>query len=293
MMKGIDLSTWQENVDYQALKDSGIDFAILRCGYGKDALQKDEMFEVHYQGCKEAGIKVGAYHYSYCTSVENAELEAQNCLSYIEGKDFDLPIYYDLEESRTAQLGIDQVTQIALIFCRTIRNAGYNAGVYANLNWFNNYIRPQALILENFSIWLAQWSNTMDADFPVDIWQFTNNIDDLHIDGNKLLNESILNSEPEPTPQPEPQPSFDDKTDELLAIEVINGYYGNGQERKDILGSRYDNVQDIVNDILLNGNIEPIAQNVIRGVYGNGQERKDILGCLYDEVQDRVNDILL
>lgn len=240
MKKGVDLSTWQTSVNYKKLKEDGIEFAILRCGYGKDAGQKDDMFEIHYQGCKEAGIKVGAYHYSYCTSVDNAINEAENCLSYIQGKEFDLPVFLDLEEERTRVLGIDQITQIALIFCRKIKEAGYKAGVYANLYWFNNFIRHQALSLENFSLWVAQWNNNLDATFPVDIWQFTNNIDDKGIDGNYLINEKLLENT---------NPEFETDINKSLAVDVIFGKYENGEERKNRLGKYYYPVQDIVNKI--------------------------------------------
>ena len=202
MLKGVDLSTWNKNVDYNALKSQGIDFAILRCGYGKDAGQKDEMFEEHYKGCKEAGILVGVYHYSYCKSPENAVKEAENCLSYIAGKQLDLPIFYDLEESNI--LKNCDPKDITIRFCERIRKEGYDAGVYANLNWFNNYFDINALKNNDIKIWLAQWNNEITADFEVDIWQNTNNIFDTdegeRIDGDYLINESLLNKEPEPTP---------------------------------------------------------------------------------------------
>lgn len=86
--KGIDLSTYQTKVDYQKLKEQNIDFAIIRCGYGKDKNQKDKMFEQHYEGLKNVGIGVGAYLYSYCTSLENSYKEANNCLEFIKRKKF-------------------------------------------------------------------------------------------------------------------------------------------------------------------------------------------------------------
>ena len=240
-MKGVDLSTWQTNVDYQALKDMGVEFAILRTGYGKDAGQKDDMFEEHYAGCKAVGIKVGAYLYSYCTSVENAEKEAYNCLSQIEGKTFELPIFYDLEEQRTAILGTEAVTEIAKRFCRVIKQAGYRAGVYANLNWFNNYIDAYELINEGNSIWLAQWNNEITAHFPVDIWQYTNK-NEFGFDGDYLVNENLI---------VENGDNSVDNVQEIqsLAVDVIFGLYGNGQERKDRLGDKYESVQDVVNEI--------------------------------------------
>ena len=244
MIKGIDLSTHNKNVDYKELKKNGIEFAIIRSGYGKDDNQKDAMFETHYKGCKDAGIKVGAYLYSYCTSVENAEKEAYNCLSHIKGKKFDLPIFYDLEESRTANLGIDRVTQIALIFCRTIRDAGFMSGVYANLNWFRNYIRPDAIKIEHFYIWLAQWGNEITANFPVDIWQYTNNYNGM--DGDYIINDNIIK---EKSCTCSLYGICKDDYINSLAVKVIFGEYGNGEERRQKLGDKYYEVQEIVNKI--------------------------------------------
>lgn len=285
MIKGVDLSTWQENVDYKRLKQEGIEFAFIRCGYGKDSGQKDDMFETHYKGLKEAGIKVGAYHFSYCTSIENAIKEAENCLSYIEGKEFDLPVFYDLEAECVRRLGKEAITEIALRFCRRIEQAGYKSGVYANLNWFRNYIEPNSIINEGFNIWLAQVYKEITADFPVDIWQFTFSLEvaNLSVDGDYLVNENLLNKVNQKTNENLL------KSIEELAIEVINGQYGNGQARKDALGDMYEVVQEKVNKILLYNDIDEIALNVIKGNYGNGQERYQKLGELYNIVQDRVN----
>lgn len=248
MIKGIDLSTWNKNIDYYKLKEDGIDFAILRCGYGKDAGQKDEMFETHYQGCKDAGIKVGVYHYSYCTAPENAIKEAENCLSYIAGKELDLPVFYDIEEAKI--LNACDPTSISFDFCNRIKQEGYEAGVYASLSWFNNYFDVDMLIGDDIKIWVAQWNNKLTADFQVDIWQNTNNIFETatgRIDGDILINESLINNEPEP--QPEPEPEFEIDICKSLAVDVIFGKYGNGQERKDALGNYYEEVQNIVNEI--------------------------------------------
>lgn len=213
MIKGIDISTWQKRLDYNNLKSQGVEFAIIRCGYGKELNQKDNMFETHYVGCKNAGIKVGAYLYSYATSIDSGEQEGRNCLEFIKGKTFDLPIYLDLEEQRTASLGRSAVTELAKRFCNVIKSAGLRAGVYANLNWLNNYINTQELIDDNISIWMAQWSSNMSNRYRVDIWQNTNNFNGLNIDGDLLVNESILNST---------EPVIDkDKTIEQLAKEVI------------------------------------------------------------------------
>ena len=183
-IKGIDISTWQQNVDYSKLKSQGIEFAIIRCGYGKYLTQKDTMFEKHYAGLKNAGIKVGVYLYSYVTSIDNALLEAQNCLKIIEGKTFELPIFYDLEDKITKYLGKEVITECAKVFCTEIERSGRKAGVYANLDWFNNYINVNELINNNFKIWLAQWHNQITANFKVDYWQYTSNGNVDGISGN-------------------------------------------------------------------------------------------------------------
>ena len=171
-MKGIDISTWQRNINYNELKLNGIEFAIIRCGFGKNESQKDDMFEKHYAGLKNAGIKVGAYLYSYASTVEGAKLEAENCLKFIKGKQFDLPIFYDLEDEKyTGIASKETITQMAIVFCETIIKNGYQAGIYANLNWFNNKMYVDRLL--NYNIWLAQWSNKPSANFRVDIWQYT------------------------------------------------------------------------------------------------------------------------
>ena len=183
-MKGIDISTYQQNVNYRKLKEQGIEFAIIRLGYGKNSSQKDSMFETHFEGLKNAGIKVGAYLYSYAYVKEDAKLEAKNTLKIIKGKQFDLPIFYDMEESKQAKLGKTVLTEMANEWCRIIKDAGYKAGVYANLNWFKNYLNPYEIASEFNFIWLALWNNDEkpNVQFPVAFWQYTSNG---HLDGIK------------------------------------------------------------------------------------------------------------
>ena len=241
MIKGVDLSEFQENVNYKALKDAGVEFAILRIGYGKDESQRDVMFDEHYRGCKEAGIKVGAYHYSYCNDMNNAIKEAENCLSMLNGVELDLPVFYDIEENSI--LEHCDPTEISIIFCRKIKEAGYDAGVYASLNWFNNYFNTYELLNEDFKIWLAQWNDEITADFPVDVWQNTD-CNEFGYDGDYLINESLLNND-----KPSNEPTLDVNIYQSLAVDVIYGRFGNGEERKNALGDYYNAVQDIVNDM--------------------------------------------
>lgn len=247
--KGIDLSTFQKEVNYQELKNQGIEFAIIRCGYGKEERQKDLMFETHYKGLKSVGIHVGSYLYSYCTSIENSYKEAQNCLKFIQGKQFELPIFIDLEEERTSKLGKDGVTQVALNFCKTIEEHGYKAGVYANLNWFKNFINVKELL--HYSIWLAQWSGSHNEDFRVDFWQYTSSGKILGINGNVDLNYDLRENN---NIIPESPKKL---SNEEIAKQVIAGDWDNGQARKDNLtnaGYNAEEIQNLVNQMMSSSN---------------------------------------
>ena len=247
MIKGIDISCWQENVNYNELKKQGIEFAIIRIGYGKNKSQKDKMFEAHYEGLKNAGIKIGIYLYSYMTSIEAGKQEAENCLYFLKGRKIDLPIFIDLEENRTAKLGNVAITKGAIEFCKIIKNAGYEAGVYANLNWFTNYVNPYKIIENGFKIWLAQWNDKITANFNVDIWQYTSKGKLNGISGNVDLDYQLKDEQTENPIEPTK------KTIEELANEVINGKWGNGKDRYERLtnaGYNYEDVQNKVNEIL-------------------------------------------
>ncbi len=169
-IKAIDVSYCQSGVDYKKVKSSGIGAVLIRAGYGRETYQKDSQFETHYRNAKANGLPVGVYWYSYANSVEDAKREAKACLACINGKKFDYPIYYDMEESWQAQLGKSLCTAMAKAFCETIVAAGYKAGVYANLNWFNNYL-DYATLKKSYSIWLAQWASSYSKG--CDIWQYS------------------------------------------------------------------------------------------------------------------------
>lgn len=188
MTKGIDISEFQNNINYDKLKSDGIEFVIIRCGYGKNAYQKDALFEQHYANCRRVGLKVGAYLYSYANTIEGAEVEAKNCLGIIADKKFDLPIFYDVEDSNTTgKADKYTITKMCQIFCDRIIAAGYQAGVYASLYWFNDKMYIEEL--EKYNIWLAQWNEVKQANFRVDIWQYTSDGHIESIGGRVDMNE--------------------------------------------------------------------------------------------------------
>lgn len=164
----VDISEFQQSIDFRKLKNSGITAVIIRAGYGREASQKDGMFESHYHNAKSAGMKIGVYWYSYADSAGDAEKEARACLACISGKALDMPVYYDMEDNSQTHLSKSTLTAIAERFCEVIKKNNYRAGVYANLNWFSNYLDYNRL-KNKYSIWLAQYNDR--AELNCDIWQ--------------------------------------------------------------------------------------------------------------------------
>ena len=189
----VDVSEFQQNIDFNKMKNDGIKAVIIRAGYGREASQKDSMFESHYYNAKTAGMKIGVYWYSYADSVDDAEKEARACLACIGGKALDMPVYYDMEDNFQTHLSKPTLTAIAEHFCNTVKANGYKVGVYANLNWFTNYLDYNRL-KNKYSIWLAQYNDRAELD--CDIWQnsSTGRVSGYgkNIDTNIIFNENVF-----------------------------------------------------------------------------------------------------
>ena len=189
----VDISEFQQGINFNKMKSDGIKAVIIRAGYGRESSQKDSMFESHYKNAKSENMMIGVYWYSYADSVGDAEKEARACLECINNKSLDMPIYYDLEDNSQTKLGKAKLTEIAERFCETIKKSNYRAGVYANLNWFNNYLDYDKL-KKKYSIWLAQYNDKAELD--CDIWQnhSTGRVSGYggNIDTNVIYNEDIF-----------------------------------------------------------------------------------------------------
>lgn len=163
--KVIDVSEHQGTIDWNTVKEN-IDGAILRCGYGDNiASQDDKQWKRNADECTRLGIPFGAYIYSYATSDEQARSEAQHVLRLVKGYKLSYPIYLDLEQSGTESGAIRR----ARIFGDIIEKAGYWCGIYANLNWWNNYL----VGLNDFVRWVAQYNSQCDYKGSYDMWQYT------------------------------------------------------------------------------------------------------------------------
>lgn len=169
MMKGIDVSKWQGHINWTLVKDEGKDFVMIRDGYGKSGI--DKMFETNYQGAKYAGIDVGVYHYSYADSVSDARKEAEFCIRNIAGKQFEMPIVYDIEEPEMMSMTTRQRTDCCKAFCEAVEDAGYYAMIYTNPNWLRNYLYADELI-GRLDLWLAQWGSS-EPSYKCGIWQYS------------------------------------------------------------------------------------------------------------------------
>lgn len=169
-IKCIDVSVWQGNIDWAKVKASGITCAVLRAGFGREASQVDSKFEQNYKNAKAAGLKVGAYWYSYAEDLADAKREATACLEVIKGKTFELPVFYDMEESFQTKLGKTALTSMATAFMQSLLKGGFRVGIYANLNWFNNYLNYNSLY-GTYYIWLAQYHT--EAQLACDMWQYS------------------------------------------------------------------------------------------------------------------------
>lgn len=171
-VKCIDISTWQgHNVDFNKIKSDGINYVILRAGYGKEVSQKDDTFETNYAKAKTAGLKVGVYWFSYAMSPSDAIKEANACLYCLENKQLDMPVYFDLEyQPALTGLSNSTLTQMCLDFCKTIEDNGYDSGVYSSASVYSWQL-DRDKIANNYSIWNAEWNSYYSV--PCDVWQYS------------------------------------------------------------------------------------------------------------------------
>ena len=189
MKKGVDISKWQGNINWQKAKNDGVEFAIIRSGWGKESpSQKDKCFEQNYSGCKVVGLPVGTYHYSYADSISDAKSEAAFCLKNISGKQLEYPVILDVEDRTMLALSTRLRTDICKAFCEAIENAGYYAMIYSNLDWYKNKLYGDELA-KDYDVWLAQW-NVEKSSVNCGIWQKSDCGKINGISGNVDLNEA-------------------------------------------------------------------------------------------------------
>ena len=170
MTKGIDVSSWQEDIDFKKVKKSGIKFVIIRAGFGTRT-SPDKYFERNYKGATDAGLHVGAYWYSYAESGAGALEEAQACLKVIKEKKFDFPVFYDLEEQSQFVKGIDFCSNLVRTFCNELEENDCFAGLYTSRYPLQHYISRD--VASRYAVWVAEYNPTLNYRGNYGIWQYS------------------------------------------------------------------------------------------------------------------------
>ena len=192
---GIDVSKWNGTIDWTSVKNSGVNYVIIRCGYrgsSTGALVVDPKFEKNIKGATAAGIKVGVYFFSQAVNKNEAVEEASMVLELIKKYTISYPVFLDVEASGGRADSINKTTRTEVIkaFCETIQNSGYTAGLYANKSWLTNKIDTSQLT--KYKIWLAQYASAPTYTGRYDMWQYKSTGKVSGISGNVDLNISYL-----------------------------------------------------------------------------------------------------
>lgn len=314
VLKGIDVSSYQGTIDWDKVKPN-IDFAILRCGWGSDATKQDDgKFKRNVAECTRLGIPFGIYLYSYADTDAKFSSEIKHVLRLIEVTDAKpFCVYYDMEDSSTTKLGKATLTSKAKAFCKAIKDAGYNAGVYANQYWCRTYLDIKAISDAGNSVWCAKYSTSKpNISAPYDIWQYSSSGKVNGISGNVDMNYMYndirgLAKDPEviETPVGATPPAESvyvvKKGDTLSSIaKKHNTTY---QKLAEYNGISNPNVISVGQKIKIpttsttatKKSNEQIAKEVVQGKWGNGTARKKALeaaGYVYSTIQKIVNKLL-
>lgn len=194
---GIDVSKWNGDIDWDRVKNAGVEFAIIRAGYRgsvSGSLVEDPYFEANMRGAAASGIPVGVYFFTQAVNEVEAVEEASAVLRLIQEYQIDYPIFIDTEsaggDGRADGLDVETRTLVCEAFCRTIVNAGYRAGVYGSRNWYNNYLETRRL--ENYHIWLAEYRSVPIYQGYYQMWQYSSKGKIDGIEGNVDMNISYL-----------------------------------------------------------------------------------------------------
>ena len=189
--QGIDVSEHQGRIDWNAVKASGIDFAILRVGFGAPSWggRVDYQFNRNISECERLGIPYGVYIYSYAFDNQQAADEASMVINCLSGHNPRLPVYYDLEDNSIIANGRQTgIASRAQVFCNRISVAGYEPGIYANLNWFNNILTDSVFKSSSWDHWIAQYNSQCDYTGNYSFWQYKSNGKVPGINGNVDMN---------------------------------------------------------------------------------------------------------
>ena len=222
--KCIDVSTWNGNIDWNAVVKSGIKYAMIRSSFGvENPNQVDNKFVRNITNAQKAGVKCGIYHYSYAKSAAEAKKEADFCLKTIKNYEIDLPVAFDIEDSSQTGLGKDTLTNIVIAFCDRIKSAGYTPMLYCNPSWLNSYLHKDKLI-GKYDLWLAHWG-VSSPSYDCAIWQYSESGSVPGVSGSVDMNwifKDYTSTKPATT-KPVTKPSNVKKTDYSVKVTAQAG----------------------------------------------------------------------
>ncbi|MCF0228063.1 MAG: glycoside hydrolase family 25 protein [Parasporobacterium sp.] len=177
-VKGIDVSEWVGNIDFNAVRNAGAEYVIIRVGYRgyvTGAFVADVNLDKYLKDASTSGLKIGLYFVSQAVDEQEAIEEAEYCLKAAGGYDIEMPVYIDMEPvydtARTDHLSRSDYTRIADAFCRKIEDAGLKGGIYANEKWFDENL--DFTKIRQYDIWLAKYSDTPSTSLAIDMWQYS------------------------------------------------------------------------------------------------------------------------
>ena len=239
---GIDVSAWQETINWNKVALTNVKFALLRASVSRNV---DKYFEANYAGALAAGIPVvGVYYYSYSMTPSDCAADADFVITNLKGKK--VPIYFDMEEQKQADLGRQKVTDMMIAFTKRCQSYGYECNIYSNKNWYKNVFYPDQLAALGCKFWIAAYGlddGTMNTKYKPNvgeyIWQYTSKGKVDGVPWNVDMN--VMYGTPSPTPTPTPTPSTVEKMVKIIATSInrrskpvldssnIVGYYVNGQ----------------------------------------------------------------
>lgn len=215
-LQGVDVSFYQGEIDWNAVREAGISFAILRAGYrgwGEEgSLNPDETFAANLAGAKAAGLEVGVYFFSQAMDVQEAREEAAYVLELLGGTELELPVYFDWEhiatdeEARTHAVDTAMLTEISLAFCETVEAGGYEGGVYFYRSL--GYWAYDLAALQDYDLWLAAVGDAPEFYYRFDMWQYSYTGQVPGIPADVDLNLRFVEPEPVPSPSPSPDPEM-------------------------------------------------------------------------------------
>lgn len=212
-VKGIDVSMHQGEIDFEKVKKAGVKFVIIRCNnwnLDKNCVEKDPYFERNYKVAKAAGLDVGAYYFTWQTTAGGAMDDAALCISYLKGKKFEYPIYFDLEWNKAFAQGKATCDAMVRAFCDRLEDNGYFAGLYISRIPLQTYISPD--VASSYSLWIAEYGAKCNYDGLFGMWQYSDkgrvsgisgdvDLDECYVDYPTLIKSGGFNGYPKQEPE--------------------------------------------------------------------------------------------